>query len=86
MVFKMRNGSSSPPIASISTGYPIAFSHNPILPSKGSNGPVIPSAASCAAKTPERVAAAAAQPFHIDSSPIRVTRSGTLGTTASEIA
>ena len=91
MVCVMRKGSSSVRIApngksSISTGLPTACSQSPRLPSKGSPGPVIPSAASMAAKTAERVEAAVAQPFHMDSSPLRVTANGSAGVTASEIA
>ena len=43
-------------------------------PSNSGAGPVIPSAASRAANTPLRAAWAKAQPFHIDSSPARVSR------------
>ena len=46
----------------------------------------MPSAASSAANDPVRTAAAVAQPFHIDSSPMRVTPSGTPDVIAIEIA
>ena len=39
-----------------------------------------------AAKTAERVAAALAQPFHMESSPLRVTAKGTDGVTARDMA
>ena len=47
----------------------------PISPSNSGAGPVMPSAASNAAKTALREANAKAQPFHIESSPARVSRS-----------
>ena len=47
---------------------------NPMSPSNSGLGPVIPSRASIAAKTPLRAAWAKAQPFHIESSPARVSR------------
>jgi len=59
---------------------------SPSRPSKGWPGPVIPSAASSAANTPVRIAPAVAQPFHIESSPIRVTPSGTPDVIAMEMA
>ena len=68
------------------TAPPAACSHRPRRPSNGSKGPVIPAAAKCAANTAARVELAAAQPFHIDSSPVRVTPSGSCGVTAREMA
>ena len=64
---------SGPPSFGRSNG-PETCWKNPISPSKSGAGPVMPSAASIAAKTPFRAAKANAQPFHIDSSPARVSR------------
>ena len=52
------------------------------MPSNAAAGPVIPSRASEAANTPARAADAVALPFHIESSPARVWRVGTLLLTA----
>ena len=46
----------------------------------------MPLPASCAANTADREALAAAQPFHIESSPVRVTPNGRWGDIAREIA
>ena len=46
----------------------------------------MPCCASSAANMPALVALAVAQPFHMDSSPVRVTPSDRLGATASDMA
>jgi hypothetical protein len=60
---------------------PVTRAISPSGPSNGSPGPVIPATASCAANSAERAAADVAAPFHMDSSPTRVCRNGTDGTT-----
>ena len=80
------NGSPPPPNRSHFGASIARCCQSPSRPSKGCPGPVIPSAASSAANTPVRFAAAVAQPFHIDSSPMRVTPSGTPDVIAMEMA
>ena len=82
----IRNGLAPPPKPSHFGASTPRCCHSPFRPWKGSPGPVIPSAASSAANTPIRTAAAVAQPFHIESSPIRVTPSGTPVVIAMEMA
>ena len=69
----IQSSAAGPPSLGRSNG-PETCWKKPISPSKSGAGPVMPSAASRAAKTPLRAAKANAQPFHIDSSPARVSR------------
>ena len=70
----IQSEADGPPSWAISNG-PETCCQKPMSPSNRGEGPVIPAAASVAAKTPLRAAWAKAHPFHIDSSPARVSRS-----------